>query len=271
MHTAIRLATTTSVLAVLLQAFPATPIAVEPSLTPAETSHTYSFRSESDATLTQWALARFQRAGLQLPPLAIAFHDVKQPCDGHPGFYRSGTPAHIDICGFAWNQSPTAPKKTILHELAHAWDRHNLTEDIRLRFLRFRGLDTWGDEQTPWEEQGFEHAAEVIAWALMDRELDMVTIRDADPTTLAQAYELLTSTPPPVWGRMPVTLIGAVSPEDQSLVDWAVGLFQEAGLVLPNIEIVFDSTGKACEGASGRFTDNGEEMRVALSAPAKKD
>jgi hypothetical protein len=57
----------------------------------------------------------------------------------------------------------------------------NLTEQTRERFLRFRGLDTWGDDQTPWEEQGSEQAAEIIAWALTDKELVMVTMNNADP------------------------------------------------------------------------------------------
>jgi hypothetical protein len=199
MHAAMRLATTTSLLAVVLQV-PATPIGVEPSpATP--TAHTFSFRTESDAVLTEWALSRFERAGLRLPPMNVAFHDDKQPCEGHFGYYRSGDPPRIDICGFNWDRSITAAKKTILHELAHAWAGATLNEQTRERFLRFRGLDTWGDDETPWEEQGSEQAAEVIAWALMDKELVMVTMNNADPTTLARAYRVLTSTLPPAWGR----------------------------------------------------------------------
>jgi len=264
MHTATRLGTTTWVLALLLQTLPAKPIAAEPSPAPPETPHTFDFRTDEDAALTEWALARFEQAGLQLPHLVIAFHDKKNPCNGHVGYYRSGTPARIDICGFNWNRFLTAPKKTILHELAHGWAAATLTEETRAEFLRFRGLDTWGDDQTPWEEQGSEHAAEVIAWALMDKELLMVTIRHADPKTLAHAYELLTSTPPPIWGRTPVTTIGTVTPEDESLVLWAASRFRGAGLILPNSDVAFDPSGHACQGASGRFTDNGDKVRLAL-------
>lgn len=161
------------------------------------TPHSFTFRTESDAALTDWALARFERAGLELPPLAIAFHDVKQHCAGHLGFYRSGPPAHIDVCGFNWNRFLAAPKKTILHELSHAWTHHNLTEDDRLRFLRFRGLDTWADQKTPWEQQGSEHAAEIIAWALSIAICTLNAIGNAEPETLAQAYTLLTGASPP--------------------------------------------------------------------------
>jgi len=213
MHTAIRLATTTSVLAALLQAFPATPIAVEPSLTPRETSHIYTFRTESDAALTQWALTRFYQAGLELPPLIVAFHDGKQPCDGYVGLFRSADTPRVDICGFNWDRFLITPKKTLLHELAHAWAGSNLTEETKDRFVRFRGLNTWGDDRFPWAEQGSEQAAEIIAWALLDDELAMASIRNSDPRTLAEAYELLTSTMPPPWARTSATVIGAVSPE----------------------------------------------------------
>lgn len=158
-------------------------------------AHTFAFRTKSDADLTEWALSQFERAGLQLPSLAVAFHDDKQPCNGHPGFYRSGTPAHIDICGFNWDRFVISARKTIIHELGHAWADYSLTEGARQRFLRLRGLTTWGDDQTPWNEQGSEQAAEIIAWA-MDRELQLATMRDAHPGTLAQAYLQLTGTMP---------------------------------------------------------------------------
>jgi hypothetical protein len=228
------------------------------------TPHTFEFRTRADAALTDWALSRFQQAGLELPPLIVAFHDSKQPCDGNVGLYSSDDTPRVDICGFNWDRFLITPKKTILHELAHAWTHYNLTEDDLVRFLRFRGLDTWADGETPWQERGSEQAAEVIAWALMDREIDIGTIRGANPETLAQAYELLTSTRPPSRARTPLTLIGAVSTETESLLNWAVGRFREAGLDFPKVELVFDRSGNRCEGASGRFTDTGNETRAAL-------
>ena len=61
--------------------------------------------------------------------------------------------------------------------------------------------------------QGSEQAAEIIAWALMDKELVMVTMNNADPETLARAYQVLTSTPPPKWGRTAVTV------SEETLID----------------------------------------------------
>jgi hypothetical protein len=167
------------------------------------TTHEFDFRDEADAALTAWALARFERAGLQLPPLAIAFHDDKAPCKGRYGLYESGTRGHVDICAFNRNRFLMFPKKTILHELGHAWAHHALTDETRQRFLEFRELEAWRSQSTPWEDQGTEHAAEIIAWALMDQEIPLTAIGDSDPLVLARAYELLTSTQPPTWGRIP--------------------------------------------------------------------
>ena len=171
------------------------------------TTHEFDFRNNADAALTAWALGRFERAGLQLPPLAIAFHNDKAPCNGRYGLYESGNPGQIDICAFNRNRFLMFPKKTILHELGHAWAHHALADETRQRFLEFRGLDIWRNQSRPWDEQGTEHAAEIIAWALMDQEILLTAIGNSDPAVLARAYQLLTSTRPPAWGRTPVNVV----------------------------------------------------------------
>jgi hypothetical protein len=154
-------------------------------------------RDEADEALAEWAIGRFEQAGLVLPGLTIAFHDEKAECEGRYGYFRASAPAHVDICGFNGNRFLVTPKRTILHELAHAWAHENLSEDSIQAFLRFRALDTWNDPSTPWEEKGFEHAAEIMAWALLDEDAGLHSIPDTNPAVLAAAYELLTSLPPP--------------------------------------------------------------------------
>jgi hypothetical protein len=154
------------------------------------------FRDEADVALAQWALDRFDQAGLELPPLSLSFHDDRTECEGHVGYYRPGTPASIDICGFNWDRFLVTPKKTILHELAHAWTHQTLDGATRNRFLDARGLDTWQDDSMLWEEQGNEHAAEVIAWGLIDEDLLLTSIGEADSVQLAEAFELLTGREP---------------------------------------------------------------------------
>ena len=160
-------------------------------------------RDDSDAELAEWAVSRFQRAGLILPDLSLAFHDELDQCHGLYGWFRVATPVHIDICGFNADRLLPAPKRLILHELAHAWAHENVDEESKRLFLRDRGLTSWHDESTPWEERGFEQAAEIIAWALMDEERTIRTLPELDPRTITQAYQLLTSTPLPPRGPFP--------------------------------------------------------------------
>jgi hypothetical protein len=154
------------------------------------------FRDEADVALARWAFDRFDQAGLELPPLSLSFHDDRTECEGHLGYFRPGTPPSIDICGFNWNRFLVTPKKTILHELAHAWSHQTLDSETRNQFLDARGLDTWQDDSVTWEEQGIEHAAEVIAWGLIDEDLLLTTIGETDSVQLAAAFELLTGKEP---------------------------------------------------------------------------
>ncbi len=150
------------------------------------------FRDDSDITLTEWALGRFDRAGLSVPPISIGFHDEKAVCHGQNGYFRSGETHRVDICGFNWDRFLVTPRKVILHELAHAWVHENLSEMARQEFLDLRGLEVWRDEEAPWGEQGMEHAAEIVAWGLMDEEISMTSIGETDQSSLAHAYQLLT-------------------------------------------------------------------------------
>jgi hypothetical protein len=165
-------------------------------------SHTLSARTAADESLTDWALGRFDEAGLTLPALAISFHDEKDSCGGFFGLYRHGTPGLIDICGFNWDRFLPMPKKVVLHELAHAWIARNLADDTRSAFLSLRGLDNWGDDRQPWDEQGSEQAAEIMAWGLMDEEFAILIHRDADAESLETAFELLTGRAPIAPGPM---------------------------------------------------------------------
>jgi hypothetical protein len=154
------------------------------------------FRDEADVALAWWAFERFDQAGLDLPPLSLSFHDDRAACGGNFGYYHSGDPARIDICGFNRDRFLVTPKKTLLHELAHAWGYQTLDSEIRNRFLDLRGLHTWQDDSVSWQEHGTEHAAEVIAWGLMDEELFLTSISGTEPHQLAEAFVLLTGREP---------------------------------------------------------------------------
>lgn len=147
-------------------------------------------QSRPAEALLEWARARFARAGLDLPAVSVAFHDQREACAGHPGLFRDQPDPRIDICGLF--DLSTAAKKTMLHELSHAWAYENLSDDDIDEFLALRGLEIWAGPDAPWELKGTEHAAEIISWALFDRELDLVTIPDADAQAIESSYRVLT-------------------------------------------------------------------------------
>ena len=45
-----------------------------------------------------------------------------------------------------------AGARTLLHELGHVWDKHNLTDDQRQAYLELRGLDSWSHGD--WDQAG---------------------------------------------------------------------------------------------------------------------
>jgi hypothetical protein len=152
----------------------------------------------AEEALLAWAKSRFHAAGLTLPAIDVYYAPDSQSCDGLAGYAAAGgeTPLQVHLCSGADPQSLVA-HRVLLHELAHAWAAATLTERTRKEFLTLRHLPSWEDAGTPWELRGTEQAAEVMAWALLDREVPVVTIRDADPATLAAAYRVLTGESPP--------------------------------------------------------------------------
>jgi hypothetical protein len=135
------------------------------------------------------ALHRFAEFGLELPPgLEIHFHDDLESCGGHRGLATHGTDLErIDMC--------RTHQFTLMHEMAHMWAEHTLTDRQRQAFLDERGLRSWRDG-APWEERGTEHAAHAIAWGLGDRPIPLAEIPDTSFDRMTAAFELLTGHTP---------------------------------------------------------------------------
>ena len=84
----------------------------------------------------------------------------------------------------------------MLHEIAHAWlDTHVDVIDIE-RFLDHVGVDVWRDPTLPWDENGLEHAADTIAWGLMDRDIEMLRVGQPSADQLAEGFRMLTGIDP---------------------------------------------------------------------------
>jgi hypothetical protein len=148
--------------------------------------------SEQQA-MGRWAIGRFAAADLTLPPLEIRFHADQRSCQGRLGYYLDGV---ADVCG---THTDLMAHRLMLHELAHGWAEANLTSDLRARFLELRGLRTWNDNGVDWNQRGFEHAAEIMSWALADQGTGILSpsLPNNSPRELADAYELLTGNPMP--------------------------------------------------------------------------
>ena len=143
--------------------------------------------------MARWAVARFTAAELALPPLQIRFQADRSGCEGRLGYYRDRV---ASVCG---THTDRLARRLLLHEMAHGWVEANLSGEERARFLEVRGLRSWNDDSVEWGERGFEHAAEIMSWALHDQGTGIRTpsIPDNSPDQLADAYELLTGSPLP--------------------------------------------------------------------------
>ena len=135
--------------------------------------------------LVRWALGRYEQAGLQVPPIDVHFHPDTSGCYGHIGSELGG---RVDVCVVIVSE---IARDAVLHEMGHAWVDENVSATVRERFMRMRGVTAWNDQNVIWDERGFEHAAETMAWALGHRFI-APSIPDNDPDRLTAAFELLT-------------------------------------------------------------------------------
>ena len=130
-------------------------------------------------------------AGLQLPPVQVAFHAGTDGCRGNVGYQVDG---HVDLC-IRLAMEP-GPERIVLHELAHAWCDEHLTDAARLRFMASRDLTDWNGTATDWKDRGYEQAAEIIAWGLGDGTMLPSIDGPTDIPTLTQGLRILTGVAP---------------------------------------------------------------------------
>ena len=133
------------------------------------------------------AVARFVELGMLLPDLQIHFFEEPESCGGEIGrFEANETPWKISVCsdlGFV-----------LVHELAHAWERANVTKAQRRAFVAARNVASWNDSGDEWADRGVEQAAFVIQQNLLDGEVRSVSAEWADRFA---AFEILTGVASP--------------------------------------------------------------------------
>lgn len=143
--------------------------------------------------LVGWAVALFDDAGLELPPVDFVGCEDDTPCQGRLGAARwSDGRSEVTLCT---DEASGVEEMLVVHELAHAWDCHDLEDGRRQDFLDVRGLEQWrGDAE--WHDRGAEHAASIITWGLMDRPVRPGHISGNTCTELQLGYEALTGRRP---------------------------------------------------------------------------
>ncbi len=154
--------------------------------------------TSAERELVEWARSQYEAAGLELPALKVSFHDSTDACNGFIGYYRSDERS-ISMCNRG--DLNTTPAHTLLHEMAHGWAEHNLTESDRQAFMAHRGVDHWSNSdphsQDPaWWQRGYEQAAELMAWGLSDGPLRSIWLHTELCSELSEAFRVLTGTEP---------------------------------------------------------------------------
>ena len=159
----------------------------------------------------QWALARFDRAGLELPRVeSITFTRFSDYCADLDGL---AIPSEGDHRNAEWGvvlclsedevcddpgcaRYNTAVKRTVLHELAHVWMEQFVPEPTKAAFMSWRGLQTWDGHATDWARSAAEHGAEFITWGLLGSGYAMVEVGLPSVDERVTGFQLLTGRQP---------------------------------------------------------------------------
>jgi len=174
---------------------PATPVA-EPLIVEAPATEPPAYSPDEQA-IVDWAYGLYGDNGMDLPTVIISFHRTKDNCRGHKGLHTvdgEGT-SIIEICDWSEKDSlrDAWRRKTVMHELGHAWARQNLTAEQQAEFSSSRGLEGWRPEGSEWQDRGTEHAAEIVAWGLMDTTVRVDSrIDNSSCNELAESFTELT-------------------------------------------------------------------------------
>jgi hypothetical protein len=145
----------------------------------------------AEGDLAMWAVNRFAAAGLELPDLTITFPGSDQSlCGGVPArAFVAAQPPEIKVC---WSN-----RFILLHELAHVWEAHALDEATREGFANLRdGVEGWYSPDVQWSGRGAEHAANVIAWGLLEDPYPVSRTYPNDVDSMLEAYRYLTGMSP---------------------------------------------------------------------------
>jgi hypothetical protein len=156
--------------------------------------------------LLAWGLDRFEIAGLSPPRISsVTFTLYSDFCDDMRARYHpTADGAELNFCfnedHACWGEDCArfvpGSRRLVLHEYAHAWIDDTLDDNARQQYTDHVGRDAWNDSSVAWRERAVEHAADTMAWGLLDRDLIMLHIGSPSPEQLTEGFRMLTNTDP---------------------------------------------------------------------------
>jgi hypothetical protein len=164
----------------------------------AATSAPPVFAGDADEAAYRWTQDLFSARGFEFPTVAIAFHRTDEECGGMRGrthLTDGDVTATIHICAIHPTQSVEDAwrRRTLLHEVAHAWIDQNTSNERVDAFMALRDTDTWSGRNQAWQDRGAEHAAETFMWGIQEGDYNPdFRIGNTDCSNLTTGYELLT-------------------------------------------------------------------------------
>lgn len=146
---------------------------------------------QAETELVSWAVGRFVEAGLDLPPITVRFlgKDLTL-CDGAQA--RADVAEERVVLRVCWYD-----RFVLLHELGHVWEARNVPVEAHQQFMELRdGVEAWSSVEVPWDARGREHAANVIAWGLLDDPYPISRTYPNDVVSMIDAFTFLTGVTP---------------------------------------------------------------------------
>jgi len=119
-----------------------------------------------------WAISRFEMVGLDVPEAEIHFYPTAESCGHHDGLYEQIDGRHVlSICVRDGSSAHVTMfrRRTVAHELAHAWEHENLDERDREDLMTLLDTEVWYSADVEWKDRGGERLAETIVWGLFDQ------------------------------------------------------------------------------------------------------
>jgi len=129
--------------------------------------------TDDEQAVVDWAMGRFAQAGLELPELTVRFDPSGELCRYNEGLYHHAPNGErfVTICTGEYDTfaSQLWRRRTLLHELGHAWDFANMSAEDHDELGPILGADAWDDDDDRWADRGIERFAEMFVFALLDQ------------------------------------------------------------------------------------------------------